>query len=189
MYGDHSDTIACVAIAKPAPTSRPPATRPVIDGDVEVRLDRRPWAERDRVLIFVWSGEAPLIDVLTKQRRTSLWGRWFLRDAKGGLIGAEVCYADQVVVRAEIAESGGVARFALTHSGGHQDAAAFSLRHDSTPSDKGQSPIVRAVIVLATRPETDMELLARRLLQEPDDQLEPYPGMTELLALKRALSG
>jgi hypothetical protein len=182
------DIMAYMSIVEPAPKSRSPGTRPAIDGDVEVVLERRAWAERDRLLIFVWSGEAPLLDVLAERR----WGRprrpWFLWDAKGSLIQVKVCYAGNVVVCSEIADSGGVACFILTHSGSHLDAAAFSLWHDATPHDKGQNPIVRAVIVLQARPETETELLARRLFPEPDNQPQPYPGTTELFALRRALS-
>src|SRR5882762_8247454 len=104
--------MACMSTTESAPESSPPAPRPVTNGDVEIRLQGRAWAERDRMLIFVWTGEALLIDVPAKQRRASLLGRWF-RGAKGGVIQAEVCYAGKVVVCCKIAKSGGVARFAL----------------------------------------------------------------------------
>jgi hypothetical protein len=175
-------------IIEPAHRRRPIATRPVIDGDFEVLLERRTWAEHDRVLIFVWSGEAPLVDVIREQRRPRLKGQWFRRHAKGRLIRAEVCYAGQVAVRSEIAMNGGVACFALVHSGGQLDPAALSVRHDQTPEDQGSSPIVRAFIVLEARPDTEVELLAEELLPKSDDEPQSHPRMAELLAVKRALS-
>ena len=168
--------------------SMPPNTRPFIPGDVEVLLKRCAWAERDRVVIFIWSGEAALTDVLVKRRWARLGRAGVPRDVTDGLIRVDVYYAGNVMVCAEIAESGGVARFELTHSGGHLDVSAFSFRRDAAPHDDSQSPVVRAVIVVEARPETETEVLAKKRFPESDDQSQPYPSTTELLALRRALS-
>lgn len=126
------------------------------------------------------------LDALAKRRRKSFRKRWFSLEAEGDVIRAEVYYAGEVVVCARLAKNGGMSRFALTHSGGHLDPTAFSLRHDSKPHDGAQNPTVRAVILLDGRPETEPELLSQQYLPEPD-RSPPYAGTAQLVALRRVL--
>jgi hypothetical protein len=176
-----------MGIPEPRLESKQPAARPVIEGEVQVLVDHSAWTVRDCVSIFIWSGETTLKDALAARWRARLNPTRFLRGARNRLIQTEVWYAGKILICANIPEDGGVSRFIFSHSGGRQDLAAFSVRH-SMAQNGNHSPIVRVVIVLRQRSETEMELVARSMLPAPENYLTAYPSTGELLALRRALT-